>query len=73
MWTVPTDPDGVTTWSDETEVGTVSVVVPPDEVRMCETTGEVATEMVEVSPYELMMVVEVVGANGDDSTIDESV
>jgi hypothetical protein len=63
----------VTTWTEVTEVETVSVVVPPDEVRTCETDGEVTTETVDDSPYELMMVVAVVGANGDDEIIDEPV
>jgi hypothetical protein len=40
---------------------TVSVVVPPDEVRTCETTGEVATGRETVWPSDSVMVTEIDG------------
>jgi hypothetical protein len=39
MWRVADDPPEVLTVTDETEIGRVSVTVPPEAVRTCETTG----------------------------------
>jgi hypothetical protein len=50
MWTVAVDPPEVTTVTEESNNGTVSVVVPPLEVKTCETTGEVATGTDAVPP-----------------------
>lgn len=63
----------MTTSTEVTEVETVSEVVPPDEVRTCETYGEVANGTVVVEPSELMMVVEVDGENGDELITEVSV
>jgi len=47
IWTVAVEPDGVTTVTDDSAAGMVSVVVPPYEVSTWETTGELAIEMTE--------------------------
>jgi hypothetical protein len=70
--TVAIDPDEVTT-STEVEVDEmVSVVVPPDGVKTWARTGEVASGMVEVPPFEVMMVVVVDGTDGTDEETDET-
>jgi hypothetical protein len=40
---VAVEPALVTTWTVVSVIGTGPVVVPPLEVRMCETTGDEAT------------------------------
>jgi hypothetical protein len=40
---VAVEPDGVTTVTVVSEIGTDPVVVPPDGVRTCERTGDEAT------------------------------
>jgi len=45
-WRVAVEPPEVTTETVVSETGTVVVVVPPYEVKTCETTGEVSIERV---------------------------
>jgi hypothetical protein len=52
-WRVAVDPLEVTTWTEVSLGATVSVVVPPETVRTCETTGDEAREITSLDPYEL--------------------
>jgi hypothetical protein len=70
---VATEPPEVTTWTLVSLIGTVVVVVPPLEVRTPETTGELATETLTVSPWELTMltVLGVELTDGDETDGDD--
>jgi hypothetical protein len=72
MYSVATDPDGVTIWTDGTEVGMASVVVPPDGVKTDEMTvgTEVGTSV--VAPDGVTMVT-LLGAETDEITGTEAV
>jgi hypothetical protein len=70
---VAVEPDGVTTWTVVSEIGTVAVVVLPAGVRMCETTGDEATEIVVVPPLMVTAETEVgAGLTDGELTKDET-
>jgi hypothetical protein len=50
MYSVATDPDGVTIWTVLTSAATEVVVVPPDEVNKLETTDGTEVGMTSVDP-----------------------
>jgi hypothetical protein len=67
MYSVATEPLGVTTWTDGTEDGMASVVVPPDGVKTDEMTVGTEVGTAVVAPDGVTMVT-LLGAGTDEMT-----